>query len=138
MDGKRKRGTPPKRSRDKDEEDLNIMGIKNSQVINRDRGEWRKTVLQVNVHKGIECLSSSSSSSSSCSSDSSSSSVSSSSSGVSISSSSGSNSLLQSALQPIVVFRPAQLSLSIISRKDLQSAVASGMSNPQLGGEPGI
>jgi hypothetical protein len=32
-------------------------------------------------------------------------------------------------------FRPAQLSLSILSRKVLQSAVASGTSNPQLGGE---
>jgi hypothetical protein len=27
-DGKSKRGIPPKRCRDKDEEDLNIMGIK--------------------------------------------------------------------------------------------------------------
>jgi hypothetical protein len=35
-------------------------------------------------------------------------------------------------------FRPAQLSLSILSRKVLQSAVASGTSNPQLGGESGI
>jgi hypothetical protein len=46
--------------------------------------------------------------------------------------------LLQSALQPLVGFRSAQLSLSILSRKVLQSAVASGTSNPQLGGEPGI
>jgi hypothetical protein len=46
--------------------------------------------------------------------------------------------LLQSALQPLVLFRPAQPSLSILSRKVLQSAVASGTSNPQLGGEPGI
>jgi hypothetical protein len=46
--------------------------------------------------------------------------------------------LLQSALQPLVGFRPAQLSLSILSRKVLQSAVASGTTNPQLGGEPGI
>jgi hypothetical protein len=46
--------------------------------------------------------------------------------------------LLQSALQPLVGFRPAQLSLSILSRKVLQSAVASGTSNPQLGGDPGI
>jgi hypothetical protein len=46
--------------------------------------------------------------------------------------------LLQSALQPLVGFRPAQLSLSILSRKVLQSAVASGTSNPQLGEEPGI
>jgi hypothetical protein len=38
----------------------------------------------------------------------------------------------------LVGFRPAQLSLSILSRKVLQSAVASGTSNPQLGGEPGI
>jgi hypothetical protein len=38
----------------------------------------------------------------------------------------------------LVAFRPAQLSLSILSRKALQSAVASGTSNPQLGGEPGI
>jgi hypothetical protein len=41
--------------------------------------------------------------------------------------------LLQSALQPLVGFRPAQLSLSILSRKVLESAVVSGMSNPQLG-----
>jgi hypothetical protein len=46
--------------------------------------------------------------------------------------------LLQSALQPLVGFRPAQLSLRILSRKVLLSAVASGTSNPQLGGEPGI
>jgi hypothetical protein len=46
--------------------------------------------------------------------------------------------LLQSALQPLVGFRPVQLSLSILSRKVLQSAVANGTSNPQLGGEPGI
>jgi hypothetical protein len=38
----------------------------------------------------------------------------------------------------LVGFRPAQLSLSILSRKVLQSAVASGTSNPQLGGEPVI
>jgi hypothetical protein len=35
-------------------------------------------------------------------------------------------------------FRPVQLSLNILSRKVLQSAVASGTSNPQLGGELGI
>jgi hypothetical protein len=46
--------------------------------------------------------------------------------------------LLQSALQPLVGFRPAQLSLNILSRKVLQSAGACGTSNPQLGGEPGI
>jgi hypothetical protein len=39
--------------------------------------------------------------------------------------------LLQSALQPLVGFRPAQLSLSILSRKVLQSAVVSGTSNPR-------
>jgi hypothetical protein len=38
----------------------------------------------------------------------------------------------------LIGFRPAQLSLSILSRKVLLSAVASGTSNPQLGGEPGI
>jgi hypothetical protein len=43
--------------------------------------------------------------------------------------------LLQSALQHLVGFWPAQLSLSILSRKVLQSAVASGTSNPQLGGD---
>jgi hypothetical protein len=37
--------------------------------------------------------------------------------------------LLQSALQPLVGLRPAQLSLSILSRKVLQSAVASGRWN---------
>jgi hypothetical protein len=46
--------------------------------------------------------------------------------------------LLQSALQPLGGFRPAQLSLSILSRKVLLSAVDRGTSNPQLGGEPGI
>jgi hypothetical protein len=46
--------------------------------------------------------------------------------------------ILQSALQPLDGFWPAQLSLSILSRKVLQSVVASGTSNPQLGGEPGI
>jgi hypothetical protein len=45
--------------------------------------------------------------------------------------------LLQSA-QPLVGFRPAQLTLSILSRKVLQSAIASSTSNPELGGEPGI
>jgi hypothetical protein len=40
--------------------------------------------------------------------------------------------LLQSALQPSGGFRPAQLSLSLLSRKVLQSAVGSGTSNPQL------
>jgi hypothetical protein len=43
--------------------------------------------------------------------------------------------LLQSALQPLVGVRPAQLSLSILSRKVLLSAVASCTSNPQLGGD---
>jgi hypothetical protein len=43
--------------------------------------------------------------------------------------------LLQSALQPLVGFGPAQLSLSILSRKVLQSTVASGTTNHQLGGE---
>jgi hypothetical protein len=38
----------------------------------------------------------------------------------------------------LVGFRPAQLSLSILSRKVLQSAVDSGTSNRQLGGELGI
>jgi hypothetical protein len=46
--------------------------------------------------------------------------------------------LLQAALQPLVGFWPAQLPLSILSRKVLQSAVASGTSNHQLGREPGI
>jgi phosphate/sulfate permease len=46
--------------------------------------------------------------------------------------------LLQWALQPLVGFRPAQLLLSILSRNVLQSAVASGTSNSQLGGEPAI
>jgi hypothetical protein len=35
-------------------------------------------------------------------------------------------------------FRPAQLSLSILSRKVLQSAVANGTSNTLLEGEPVI
>jgi hypothetical protein len=43
--------------------------------------------------------------------------------------------LLQSALQPLDGFRPAQLSLNILSSKILQSAVASGTSNPQLAGD---
>jgi hypothetical protein len=40
--------------------------------------------------------------------------------------------LLQSALQTLVGFRPAQLSLSILSRKVLQSAVASARPTPNL------
>jgi hypothetical protein len=40
--------------------------------------------------------------------------------------------LLQSALQLLVGFRPAQLPLSILSRKVLQIVVASGTSNPNL------
>jgi hypothetical protein len=39
MDVKWKRGTPPKRCRDKDEVDFNIMGIKSSQLMIRVRGE---------------------------------------------------------------------------------------------------
>jgi hypothetical protein len=46
--------------------------------------------------------------------------------------------LLQSALQPLVGFRPAQLSLNILSRKVLQSAVASGTSNTNLEGNQGF
>jgi hypothetical protein len=46
--------------------------------------------------------------------------------------------LHQSALQTLVGFWPAQLLLSILSRKVLQSAVASGTSNPQPGGAPVI
>jgi hypothetical protein len=46
--------------------------------------------------------------------------------------------ILQSALQPLFGFRPAQPSLSILSRKVLRSAVASGTANPQFGGEPVI
>jgi hypothetical protein len=46
--------------------------------------------------------------------------------------------LLQSALQPLGGFRPAHLSLNILSRNVLQSAVGSGTLNPQLGGDPGI
>jgi hypothetical protein len=38
----------------------------------------------------------------------------------------------------LVGFGPAQLSLSILSRKFLQNAFASGTSNPELGGEPVI
>jgi hypothetical protein len=45
--------------------------------------------------------------------------------------------LLQTALQPLGGFR-LQRQLSILSSKVLLSTVASGTSNPQLGGEPGI
>jgi hypothetical protein len=38
--------------------------------------------------------------------------------------------LLQSALQPLVGFRPSQLPLSILSRKVLESSFASGKLNP--------
>ena len=48
-DGKSKRGIPPKRCRDKDEEDLNIMGIKNRQVKIRDGREMTKNVLEAKV-----------------------------------------------------------------------------------------
>ena len=64
-DETRKIGRPPERCRDKDEIHWNIMGIKSSQVMIRNHGEWRKTVLAASVHKGIERSSSSVSSSSS-------------------------------------------------------------------------
>lgn len=38
MEGLRKRGRPHKRQRDRIEEDLNIMGIKNRQAVARDLG----------------------------------------------------------------------------------------------------
>jgi hypothetical protein len=47
-------------------------------------------------------------------------------------------SILLLLLLLLVGFRSAQLSLSTLSRKVLQSAVASRTSNPQLAGEPGI
>jgi hypothetical protein len=37
--GTRKRGRPPRRCRDKDEDDLNMMGIKDIQVMIRGHGE---------------------------------------------------------------------------------------------------
>jgi hypothetical protein len=40
--------------------------------------------------------------------------------------------LLQSALQPLVGFRPAQLSLSILSRKVLLSALPAARQTPNL------
>jgi hypothetical protein len=52
IEGTRKRGRPHKRWKDKDEEDLNIMGIKNGRAAARDR-KWRKIVLQATVHNGL-------------------------------------------------------------------------------------
>jgi hypothetical protein len=46
MDGTRKRARPRKRWRDVVAEDLNIMGIKNSQAMARDRRKWTKNLLE--------------------------------------------------------------------------------------------
>ena len=47
VEGKIKRGRPSRRWRDKTEEYLNVMGIKNGQAVIRDRRESGKIVLVV-------------------------------------------------------------------------------------------
>jgi hypothetical protein len=53
MEGRRKNGRPRKRCRFEVEGDLNIMGIKNKQVMVRDLRECRRISLEVDVHNGL-------------------------------------------------------------------------------------
>jgi hypothetical protein len=53
MEGTRKRGSPHKRWIDEVEEDLKIMGIRNWHSVAKDRQEWRKILLEAQVHKGL-------------------------------------------------------------------------------------
>jgi predicted RNA-binding protein YlxR (DUF448 family) len=50
MGGTRKRGRPHKIWRDKDEEDLNIFGVKNREAITRGRYVCKKIVLEYKAH----------------------------------------------------------------------------------------
>jgi len=51
MEGTREGGRLHKRWRDELEEDLRITRMKNRQAIDTDHQEWRKTVLEVKVHR---------------------------------------------------------------------------------------
>jgi hypothetical protein len=53
LEGIRERRRSHKRWRDEVEEDLNIMGIKNRQAMARHHPEWRKTVLEAQVHNKL-------------------------------------------------------------------------------------
>jgi hypothetical protein len=53
MEGTRKGGRPSKRWRDKFEEDLNILGIKNREAMARDRQGCKKIVLEAEVYNGL-------------------------------------------------------------------------------------
>ena len=54
MEGKRQRGKPCKRCRDKVEEDLNIMGIKKKKAVNGQRpSRMEEIVLQAKAHNGL-------------------------------------------------------------------------------------
>jgi hypothetical protein len=53
MEDTRERARLDKRWRDELEEDLHITGINNTHEMARDHWEWRKIVLQVEVHNGL-------------------------------------------------------------------------------------
>jgi hypothetical protein len=55
MEGIRKRGRPYKRWIDEVEEDLKIMGIRNWHAVAKDHQEWRKIVLEADVHNRLYC-----------------------------------------------------------------------------------
>jgi hypothetical protein len=56
MERIRKRGRPHKRLRDKVEEDLTVMEVKDRETIVRGRRKWRKILLEAKVHSGLQCL----------------------------------------------------------------------------------
>jgi hypothetical protein len=56
MEGTKEKGKPCKRWRVEVDEDLNIMGINNRRTVVKDCQEWRKMVLETEIHNGLQCL----------------------------------------------------------------------------------
>jgi hypothetical protein len=55
MEGTRKRGTPCKRWRNDNKEDLNVTGIKNRQAMARDCQNGERIILDAKVHNKQHC-----------------------------------------------------------------------------------
>jgi hypothetical protein len=53
MEGTRKKGRQRKRWIDEVEDDLKIIGIRNWHAVAKGRQEWRKIVLEAEVHNGL-------------------------------------------------------------------------------------